>query len=404
MALLERPQLRPYLAAGPESYDRSHYLIWDQLRLSDRVIKVTALEMEWMQLFDGERSLRDIQAEAIEQIGGEIIPLEIIQRLVSHLDEALFLDSPRYRQRIESPVRPPCCVHHYETNPGGLRQVIEELFTRPGGPGLPRDPHPDPRLRAVLVPHMDYARGGTTYAWAFKEVLERTPASLFVIIGTSHYSRHRFTLTRKHFETPLGIARTDQEYIDRLVQHYGPGLFDDELMAHLPEHSIELEVAFLQWYYADHRPFRIVPLVVGSFHDCIHSGREPSQADDVGRMIRALRAAEKETPEPICYLISGDLAHIGPKFGDPHTVSEDQLTSSKEQDQAILRQAERADPAGYFRVIADESDERRICGLPPTYTVMEAFRPTIGKVLAYDQYVDPRGRESVSFASVAFDR
>jgi len=36
MSLLERPQLRPYLAAGPEDHERSHYLIWDQLRLSDR--------------------------------------------------------------------------------------------------------------------------------------------------------------------------------------------------------------------------------------------------------------------------------------------------------------------------------------------------------------------------------
>ena len=85
-------------------------------------------------------------------------------------------------------------------------------------------------------------------------------------------------------------------------------------------------------------------------------------------------------------------------------VSEPQLGHSREQDQAILRQTEAADPAGYFQVIATEGDERRICGLPPTYTVLEAFRPTSGKVLAYDQYVHPHGQESVSFASVAFDR
>ena len=105
--------------------------------------------------------------------------------------------------------------------------------------------------------------------------MERTDASLFVIIGTSHYSTHRFTLTRKHFKTPLGITPTDQGYIDALVRHYGEGLFDDE-PNHLPEHSIELEVVFLQYVFEHRRPIRIVPLVVGSFHDCVAAESQPN--------------------------------------------------------------------------------------------------------------------------------
>src|SRR5262249_47243550 len=154
--------------------------------------------------------------------------------------------------------------------------------------------------------------------------------------------------------TPLGVATTDQGYIDRLVAHYGDGLFDDELMAHLPEHSIELEVVFLQYLYEGRRPFRIVPLVVGSFRDCVLWGREPRACPDVGRMIEALRAVEREVAEPICSLISGDLAHLGPKFGDPTPVTGPQLGHSRRQDEALLRQAEAADPAGYFRAIAGE--------------------------------------------------
>ena len=202
-----------------------------------------------------------------------------------------------------------------------------------------------------MIPHIDYGRGGRTYTWAFKEIYERTAASLFVIIGTSHYSRQRFTLTRKHFATPFGIAPTDQEYIDRLVAHYGPGLFDDEI-AHLPEHSIELEVVFLHYLYAGKRPFRIVPLIVGSFQDVIARGQEPHEQADIGRMIAALRTVEAETAEPICYIISGDLAHIGPQFGDPEALSDGFLKRSREQDEAILRQTDKADPAGYFQVIA----------------------------------------------------
>jgi AmmeMemoRadiSam system protein B len=254
------------------------------------------------------------------------------------------------------------------------------------------------------VPHIDYARGGHSFAFAFKEVYERTHASLFVIVGTSHLSRHRFTLTRKHFQTPLGVVPTDQAYIDRLVARYGPGLFDDEIQAHLPEWSIELEVVFLQYLYEGKRPIRIVPLVVGSFHDCVLSGREPRGCDDVGRMVEALRAAERDTAEPVCYLISGDLAHLGPKFDDPLPVHPAWLAQSRRQDEALLARAQAGDPAGYFRVIAAEGDQRRICGLPPTYTVLEAVRPSGGKLLHYEQYVHPRGAESVSFASAAFYR
>ncbi len=404
MSAQERPQLRPHLAAAPEDRAGRHFIIYDQLRLSDSTLRVSAVELEWANLFDGSRTLREVQAEAIRQIGGQLIPLDYLTQFAALLDEALFLHSPRFRQAAASPIRRPSCIGAYEGEPTALRQQLRELFVAPGGPGLPDEPRPDDRLRAALVPHIDYGRGGRTFAYAFKEVFERTAASLFVIIGTSHYSANRFTLTRKHFETPLGVAQTDQAYVDRLVAHYGEGLFDDELQAHLPEHSIELEVVFLQYLYEGRRPFRIVPLVVGSFRDSVLSGVPPVEFDDVGRMVEALRAAERETPEPICYLISGDLAHIGPKFQDPRPVSDVQLANSRRQDHALLEKAGAADPLGYFQVIAKEKDRRRICGLPPTYVVLEALRPSSGKVLHYDQYVHPKGHESVSFASVAFYR
>src|SRR6266536_6644680 len=160
---------------------------------------------------------------------------------------------------------------------------------------------------------MDYERGGVTYGWGFKELVERTDARLFVVVATSHYSPNRFTLTRMNFATPLGTVETDQRYVDRLVNHYGTDLFDDPY-AHLPEHSIELEVLLLQYLFEGHGPFRIVPLLTGSYHDRIAAGNSPDGAGDIVRMVAALRAAEAEAGEPVCYVISGDLAHIGPKF------------------------------------------------------------------------------------------
>jgi len=248
---------------------------------------------------------------------------------------------------------------------------------------------------------MDYGRGNITYGWGFKELVEQTDAEVFVIVATSHYSALRFTLTRQHFESPLGIVETDQRYIDCIEREYGDGLFEDTL-AHIPEHSIELEVVLLQFLLEKRRPFKIVPLLCGSFGDCVQDGSSPAKTRDVAKMIAALKAAEAACSKSVCYLISGDLAHIGPKFGDGTRAEGHWLKASRRRDDAILAQIERADPVRYFEVIASERDGRRICGLPPTYLTLETIRPRIGRVLHYQQYVHPQGHESVSFAAAAF--
>jgi len=338
------------LAAVPDRHNPQFIFLWDQFGLGRQPQRLNALEFSSVQMFNGRNSLRDIQAETMRQLGGVLLPLEFFVSLVERLDAALFLDGPRFQERLSSPIREPACIGTYPTEPEAVRRQLENLFTDPKGPGLPRElpaltqpgsplgvrTQAGSPLRAALIPHIDYHRGGHCFAWGFKEVFEQADASLFVIIGTSHYSAHRFTLTRKDFKTPLGIVPTDQSYIDRLVAHYGPGLFDDEL-AHLPEHSIELEVVFLQYLYENRRPFRIVPLVVGSFQDCILGNLLPSARTDIGRMIEALQTVEAETSEPIFYIISGDLAHIGPKFGDRQPVNDTQLQNSRHMDQALLK-------------------------------------------------------------------
>jgi len=426
---LDRPRLRPGLAAARDDRDQSAIVVFDQFRLSRQLLRVSPREFTWMQWLDGSNTLRDVQAAAMRESGGALVPIEPLLALVEKLDTALFLDGPRFEAFLTGPVREPSCLGCYPDDPDELRRKLEGYFTGAGGPGLPEkrrrgeeekrrngvpdvssspllpfsssDPANGKRLRALLAPHIDYLRGGVSYAWAYKELAERTDASLFVIVGTSHYSAERFTLTRQNFKTPLGIVESDQKFIDKLVENYGRGLFEDPL-AHAPEHSIELEVVFLQFLFENVRPIRIVPLVCGSFQDCIESGDEPAKSDDVGRMIAALRKAEADAGEPVCYVISGDLAHIGPKFGDPGRVTESQLTLSRVQDQALIERAEKVDASAYFRIVEQEGDTRRICGLPPTYVVLQASMPTSGKLLHYGQYVHPRGHESVSFASMAF--
>ncbi len=396
---LLRPKLRDRLAAE-RSGDAVQ--LYDPYRVGEPV-RLSLLAVEIVKRLDGTRTTTDIRVELAGLTGGTIIPLDTLDGLVSALDAAFLLDSPAFAARIGGPVRKPSCIGAYDGDPVKLREQVRALFTAPGGPGLPGEPAPSPhgKLRGVLVPHMDYARGNTTYGWGFKELADHTDARLFVVVATSHYSPHRFTLSRQHFETPLGVCETDQRFIDRLEAGYGPGLYDDPL-AHLPEHSIELEVVILQHLFADRGAFRIVPLLVGSFGEFVDDGNHPGTGRDVARMTAALRAAEAAAGEPVCYVISGDLAHIGPKFGDRQRAEGPWLAESEAQDRAILTAVEKADAVGYFDTIASEQDVRRICGLPPTYLTLAAARPRAGRVLHYQQFVHPKGHESVSFAAAAF--
>jgi AmmeMemoRadiSam system protein B len=260
----------------------------------------------------------------------------------------------------------------------------------------------DSGLRAVLVPHMDYGRGNVTYGHGFKELIENSDARVFVIVGTSHYSPHRFTLSRQHFDTPLGQVETDRDYVDRIAAHYGDGVFDDPA-AHAPEHSIELEAVLLKFLLARRRRgFKIVPLLTGSIGDRLRDRSDPAEAGDLARMVAALRAAEAACAEPVCYVISGDLAHIGPKFGDEQKADGSFLAESRARDADILKSLERADATAFFSGIAAEDNSRRICGLAPAWLTLAVTRPRTGKVLHYQQYADRDGRESVSFAAAAF--
>jgi AmmeMemoRadiSam system protein B len=79
-----------------------------------------------------------------------------------------------------------------------------------------------PRTRALIAPHIDFHRGGPTYAWAYREILERSDADLYVVLGTCHAGMpDPFAVTLKPYETPLGAVPVDREFYDALNRRAG---------------------------------------------------------------------------------------------------------------------------------------------------------------------------------------
>lgn len=300
-------------------------------------------------------------------------------------------------------VRPPALAgRSYERLEPALRNQLARYFVDPDGSGPLPPPRPHGRLRGVLSPHIDFQRGGPTYTWAYRELLEKSNAEVFVILGVAHQpAAQRFVLTRKDFDTPIGVLRTDREYVDRIASHAGLHLFDDEPV-HRHEHSIEFQAVFLR-YVLGQREATIVPILVGSFHDLMVSGRDPMSCDEVRRFIEALHAAEAACPKRVAYIGGVDFSHIGPEFGDPEPVSDAMLEMLARHDLSMIDRAVANDPAGWFETAARSRNRSRICGLAATYTTLQAMGPARGKLLQYRQSIDHRRTCCVSFASLVFE-
>ena len=403
----DRPKLRPVEAFQTETQGTRVLALRDPAGFTDSVLLLPLPLLDIVSLFDGEHSILDIQAEIMRH-RGELLFREEIDRILATLDEHGFLDSPRFAERrarmVEafrrSPTRPP--VHAgsaYAREPEALRAQIDDFFAPPDGPGAPGAPR-SPSLRAIISPHIDFHRGGPTYAWAYREVAERSDADCFVILGTCHAGMtDPFALTLKDYETPLGPAVVDREFAGALSRRYGSSLMESEL-AHRAEHSIEFQAVFLRYLLAGRREFTIVPILASFLHDCLALGKEPGADPAVERFLDALRETIAACGRRVCLVAGADLAHVGPRFGDPEPVTGSWLRTVESEDRALLEAAIALDPAGFFALVARGGDRRRICGLSPIYALLRTVEARSGVLLRYGQWPDPQG--TVTFASVAF--
>lgn len=369
-------------------------------------------------LMDGTRTLEEIQA-AFQQRFKQPLALSDLEQLAADLDRRLFLDTPHFRaawklaveQYLNGNSRPAAHAGGaYAAEPEALRRQLESLFTSSHGPGIPEEAAGGPTgLCGVLSPHIDLHRGGPAFAYAYKRLIEQSEADVFVIFGTAHSPlSNLFSVSKKHFETPLGAVETDRQFISKLAANLAatPGgktlnLFADEL-AHRQEHSIEFQVLFLQYLLADRRPFKVVPVLTGSFHEFVADKKSPADSPAVSAFVAAMRKTAADYPGRVCYISGGDLAHIGQRFGDRAFLDAERLKQQSQNDHELLAAACRADAAAFFEHVAAQDDRHRICGLSPTYTMLQVMRPARGELLKYDQAVELDGTACVSFASLAF--
>ena len=332
-----------------------------------------------------------------------------LEDLVRRFDEAMIIDGPAFamfHQQYRQARRRPAAMagRSYAATLRALRASSSSCSSATTGRAHRRSTASAAGngFRGILSPHIDFHRGGPVYTWSYRELVERSHADTFVILGVAHqYCRRRFALTYKDFETPLGVVPTDRSYVDGLAAIAGRDLFDDEL-THRTEHSIEFQVVFLQYLLGGRRDFTIVPILVGSFHDLMERGIDPIEDPDVKRFIEALRTVESGHGKSVAYIGGIDLCHVGPEFGDSNPVDPVLQEQVRRFDGEMLDRAAAGDAEGWFRTAGAIGNRWRVCGLAATYTFLHAIGPAQGRLLKYDQALDDRRTCCVSFASMAF--
>ena len=155
--------------------------------------------------------------------------------------------------------QPAVAGQFYPGDKQALQTMLEELYAK-AVPG--RDLK---NLRAIIVPHAGYVFSGITAASAFNRIDPSREYDNIFILGPSHHVGFAgaSVYTQGDYITPLGPVKVNKKLGEQLVEKYP--FFSSRTDAHLAEHSIEVELPFLQCRMK--KAFQIVPIVIGSGYD-----------------------------------------------------------------------------------------------------------------------------------------
>jgi hypothetical protein len=187
----------------------------------------------------------------------------------------------------------------------------------------------------IVSPHAGYVYSGKVAGKVISSV--KIPRKV-VVVGPNHRGMGSPAAIMSHgaWETPLGLVKLDEDF-GAILKSHCPLLREDET-AHAMEHSLEVQVPFLQYLRDD---LLLTPICLSIL--------EWNHCQDLGL---ALAKAVKEAGEPVLLLASTDMTHYEP------------AEVAKEKDHKALDRIMALDPQGLFEVV--RKGRISMCGVLPT--------------------------------------
>lgn len=192
--------------------------------------------------------------------------------------------------------KPAVAGSFYAGSSADLQRQIEDCFKHPLGPGaLPAaDRSAERHILGLVSPHAGYMYSGPVAANGFSRLAAERASKTVVIVGPNHRGLGAAVAVGREgtWQTPLGTVKLDAELGEAIISGGHWAKWDD--LAHSMEHSLEVQVPFLQYIYGS--GFKIVPIAM--------LRRELQIAQDLGL---ALAAALKGKEGVI--IASSDFSH-----------------------------------------------------------------------------------------------
>ena len=260
-----------------------------------------------------------------------------------------------------------------------LRQLEGECFLHSLGPGRTvKQATSEPRkILGLLSPHAGYMYSGPVAAHGYYALASNGRPEVVVVLGPNHYGRGSpvAIMVEGVWRTPLGDVAVNSE-VAKAVQK-ASSYIDVDDSAHIQEHSIELQLPFLQ--YAIGEGFTFVPI-------CIML-QDLEVSRDIGEAV-----AEGLKNLNGLVVASTDLTHYEPQ------------TSAERKDSAVLEAVEKLDEALLFERV--EGLNVSMCGVGPTASMLVAVKKlgaSRAEILKYATSGDITGDKSavVGYASAA---
>lgn len=400
---IDFPKLRLLDSQWSEQNGQPVLVLRDRLGITSQVAVVPPVLAVLLGFFDGTRDLETIRTAFALRTGASI-GRQQLEDIVTQLDEALLLESPRFGEAKsaalaefrEAPARPMALAGH--VYPEEAEDCGRELDEYRPDDAAAFDGAAD-GVRCVVCPHIDYQRGGPVYYQTWRRALRAAEeAEVVVLFGTDHVGGSgSFTLTRQSYQTPFGRLPTDFEVVGAVVEAIGEDAAYDEELHHRAEHSIELGSVWLS-YAADGRAIPTVPVLCGSFHRLV----DGTATEETSRLDRAISALSRAIAGRRALVVAAaDLAHVGPDFGDAAAFGPAEKADLSERDARLLDRVVALDPEGFLEEVRGVGDRFRVCGLPPIYLALRLVRESSdglamgkGEVVAYDQCPTPSANGS----------
>jgi AmmeMemoRadiSam system protein B len=234
----------------------------------------------------------------------------------------------------------------YSSDPRELRRVIESFVHKPEGML---------EAKAVLVPHAGYVYSGSVAGEVFSSI--KLPHRV-ILLGPNHSGRGAALALSPAgaWHMPLGTVWIDEE-MNQLLTKECPGLQEDSA-AHRNEHSLEVQIPFIQVLQPD---FRFSAICVKTI--------DYSMLETLGHaMARVIRSMQ----EPVLLVASSDMTH--------YEAAED----ASRQDQFAIDRMLAIDPRGLYQIVMEK--DISMCGFAPAVAVLVAcsdMGASAGRLIRY---------------------